>query len=102
MKEPQQAIMEWFHTGDGVTTTAVFRTEALRGLVVKQFQLHSNASVTYRTDFIRNLQGAELPTVNGSIIVDNLKKRIDNEIEFNFSNIANNEIIRLIFVVEDS
>ena len=97
----EQAIFEWEYTDDGVALGTIFRSEAVKGLYLKQLQIHSNASVTYRTNLIRNLGGTQLPTINGSIIVDNIDKLIDQEIEFVFTDMVANEMIRLVFVVED-
>jgi hypothetical protein len=96
-----QKLFEWEHLGDGVNTTPIMVANALRGLHVIQYQLHTNASVTYTTNLVHRIHGSEAFTINGSVVVDNLDIFVEEAIIFNFSNVAVNESIKIIFVVED-
>lgn len=96
-----QALMEFQHTGDGVDTTPRFRSDEMRGLWLTQLQMHTNAEVTYSCNYIKRLTGSEATTLNGSIILDNLNIEIEQQVEFLFSNVAVNETIKIIGVMED-
>ena len=92
------------YDGGAAGQTVTFRNNDLRGFVLDQLQLHSNAEIQYSSNLWLHHQDPNSEDnleLNGSLLVENFGLKIDGVIEFTFI-LGANERVKLLMIGKET